>query len=66
MVFGKVVVEQDILNPEFVEKYISIKSGEFYTSEQLAKTHINLSKSGYFEIVDIHPDTENNDYQRCL
>jgi translocation and assembly module TamA len=63
MVFGKVVVEQDILNPEFVEKYISIKSGEFYTSEQLAKTHNDLSKSGYFEIVDIHPDTENVDQQ---
>jgi len=61
MVFGKVVVEQDILNPEFVEKYISIKSGEFYSSEQMAKTHNDLSKSGYFEIVDIHPDTENVD-----
>ena len=63
MVFGKVVVEQDILNPDFVEKYISIKSGEFYTSEQLAKTYDNLSKSGYFEMVDINPDTENGDQQ---
>ncbi|MDD5319984.1 MAG: autotransporter assembly complex protein TamA [Methylococcales bacterium] len=63
MVFGKVVVNQDILNPDFVEKYISIKSGEFYTSEQLAKTHNNLSKSGYFENVDIHPDIENGDQQ---
>jgi translocation and assembly module TamA len=63
MVFGKVIVDQDILNPEFVEKYISIKSGESYTSEQLAKTHNNLSKSGYFEIVDIHPDTENGGQQ---
>ncbi|MFZ2170648.1 MAG: POTRA domain-containing protein, partial [Methylococcaceae bacterium] len=63
MVFGKVIVEQDILNPDFVEKYISIKSGEFYTSEQLAKTHNNLSKSGYFENIDIHPDTENVDQQ---
>jgi translocation and assembly module TamA len=63
MVFGKVVVEQDILNPDFVEKYISIKSGEFYTSEQLAKTYGNLSKSGYFAMVDINPDTENIDQQ---
>jgi len=63
MVFGKVVVEQDILDPELVEKYISIKSGDFYTSEQLAKTHNNLSKSGYFEIVDVHTDTENVDQQ---
>ncbi len=63
MVFGRIVVNQDILNPDFVEKYISIKSGEFYTSEQLAKTHNNLSKSGYFDIVDIRPDTENIDQQ---
>lgn len=63
MVFGKIAVDQDILNPDFVEKYISLKSGEFYTSEQLAKTHNNLSKSGYFEIVDVIPDIENTDQQ---
>jgi translocation and assembly module TamA len=63
MVFGKIVIKQDILNPEFVEKYISIKSGEFYTSEQLAKTHNNLSKTGYFEMVDIDPDTDTIDGQ---
>ena len=61
MVFGKVVVEQDILNPEFVAKYISIKSGDFYSSEQLAKTHNDLSKTGYFEMIDIDPDTEKTD-----
>ena len=63
MVFGKVVIEQDILNPEFVEKYVSIKSGDFYTGEQLAKTYNNLSKSGYFGMVDINPDIENADQQ---
>ncbi len=59
MVFGDVIVEQDILNPEFVQKFISFKSGDYYSSEQLAKTHNALSKSGYFERVDIRPDTEN-------
>ena len=63
MVFGKVVIEQDILNPEFVEKYISIKSGDFYSSEQLAKTHNDLSKTGYFEMIDINPDTEKADQE---
>ena len=63
MVFGKVVVEQDILNPEFVAKYISIKSGDFYTSEQLAKTHNDLSKTGYFEMIDIDPATEKADQE---
>jgi translocation and assembly module TamA len=63
MVFGKVTVEQDILNPEFIQKYISIKSGELYTGEQLAKTHNDLSKSGYFERVDITPNLEKIDQQ---
>ncbi len=57
MVFGDVNVEQDILNPDFVRKFIKIKSGEFYSSEQLAKTHNALSKSGYFKRVEIVPDT---------
>jgi translocation and assembly module TamA len=61
MIFGKIVVKQNFLNPELVEKYISIKSGEFYTSEQLAKTHNDLSKTGYFEMIDIDPDTGNAD-----
>ncbi|MDD5412316.1 MAG: autotransporter assembly complex protein TamA [Methylobacter sp.] len=59
MVFGDVMVEQDILNPEFVQKFISFKSGDYYSSEQLAKTYNALSKSGYFKSVDIRPDTEN-------
>ena len=34
-VFDEVVVEQDILDPELVKKYVSIKSGAFYNSEQV-------------------------------
>ncbi|MDD5463034.1 MAG: autotransporter assembly complex protein TamA [Methylococcales bacterium] len=60
MVFGNIVVEQDILDPEFIKKFISIKSGDFYTSEQLAKTYNDLSKSGYFDMIDIVPDVEND------
>ncbi|MGR9037078.1 MAG: autotransporter assembly complex protein TamA [Gammaproteobacteria bacterium] len=63
MTFGEVTVDQDILKPEFVRKLISIKSGDFYSSEQLAKTYNDLSKSGYFETIDIHPDIENSERQ---
>lgn len=59
LMFGEVIVEQDILKPEFVRKLILIKSGDFYSGEQLAKTHNALSKSGYFEMVDLRPDTRN-------
>lgn len=57
MRFGEVMIEQSILEPEFVQKLVSIKPGDFYSTEQLAKTHNALSQSGYFEIIDLHPDT---------
>lgn len=63
-VFDEVIVEQAILNPELVKKYLSIKSGAFYTSEELVNTHNALSKSGYFETIDIRPDIENTGQQR--
>lgn len=58
MVVGNIEIEQDFLNPEFVRKFLSIKSGDFYSADKLAKTHSALSKSGYFERVDISPDIE--------
>ncbi len=59
-VFGAVTVEQNILNPDLVDRFITIKSGDFYSSEQLAKTHTALSKSGYFGRIEILPDTANS------
>lgn len=59
--FGDVAVHQDILNPDFVEKYIAIKSDDYYDSGLLVETYNALSKSGYFEMVDIRPDTESGD-----
>jgi translocation and assembly module TamA len=64
MVFGDVTVQQDILDDGFLKKYLSIKSGDDYTSEQLAKTHSALSQSGYFDTVDIRSDLEHAKDQR--
>lgn len=64
MVFGDVIVQQDILDDGFVKKYLSIKSGDVYTSEQLAKTYNALSQSGYFDTVDIRSDLEHVKDQR--
>jgi translocation and assembly module TamA len=59
--FGDVEVHQAILNPDFVKKFISIKSGEFYDTDPLVKTYNDLSKSNYFDQIDIRPDTESGD-----
>ena len=64
MVFGDITVQQHVLDEGFVKKYLSIKSGDIYTSEQLAKTHNALSQSGYFDTVDIRSDLEHTQDQR--
>ena len=56
--FGELTIDQDILEPDFVSKFIQVKPGEFYSSSKLAQTHNELSKAGYFDIVDIQPEME--------
>lgn len=56
--FGDITVDQDILEPDFVSKLISIKTTEPYSATKLAETHNALSASGYFEMVDVHPELE--------
>jgi translocation and assembly module TamA len=58
--FGAVIVEQNVLDPVLVNKYIAVKNGEFYDSEKLVETYDALSKSGYFDSIDIRPATEIN------
>lgn len=56
--FGVVHIEQEALDKDFVAKFVHIKQGEFYNSESLVETYDALSKSGYFESIDIRPATE--------
>ncbi|MGY6277519.1 autotransporter assembly complex protein TamA [Methylomonas sp. MgM2] len=58
LLFGKVAIDQDILNPEFVEKFVPIKPGDEYNASVLSKTYNNLSMSGYFKSIDIRPELE--------
>lgn len=58
--FGAVNIEQDVLEADFVKKFVHIKQGEFYSSEQLSETYDALSKSGYFDQIDIRPSTDTN------
>lgn len=56
--FGELTIDQDILEPDFVSKFIQVTPGAFYSSSQLAQTHNALSKTGYFDMVDIQPEME--------
>ena len=55
--FGAITIEQSILDPEFVKRYITLKQGNEYSSRQLAKTYNQLAASPYFGKVSVQPQT---------
>ena len=56
--FGTVKINQDILNPDFIQRYIYIEGNEDYSSKLLAKTYNALSDSLYFSNVELKPQMD--------
>jgi translocation and assembly module TamA len=56
--FGSVEIDQDILDPDFVRRYIAIDADEYYSSKKLAKTYNALTTSNYFSSVEVKPMIE--------
>lgn len=56
--FGDIAVEQNILRPEFVKKFIEIEPGEPFDSDRLIDLQLTLSNTGYFDQVEVMPDRE--------
>ena len=53
--FGKIKIDQDILDPEFVQRYILIDKDDYYSSKKLANTYNALTDSLYFSNVELEP-----------
>ncbi len=62
--FGEVNIQQQALDPALVNKYSSITPESFYDGRKLVETYEALSKSNYFEQIDIRPDFEHTTNQR--
>lgn len=61
--FGDITIDQDILTPSFIQRYISFKPSDKYSTDRLAKTYNALADSVYFSGVEIKPQidkTENS------
>ncbi len=56
--FGTLTIDQDILEPDFVRRYLYIESGQPYSTKMLAKTYNALADSQYFRNVEISPQME--------
>lgn len=56
--YGDINIEQDILAPEFVARYVKLESGTPFDARKLLDLHIALSDSGYFRRVEVRIDRE--------
>lgn len=51
--FGEIRIQQQILDPDFVNRFIHIRPGEPFDTEKLLKLQLALSDSGYFSTVEV-------------
>lgn len=51
--FGPITVEQDILTPQFVARFLRAEPGMPFDSRKLLASQIALSGSGYFSLVEV-------------
>lgn len=53
--FGEVRMDQDILRPEFLQRFVPFERGDPYSSRGLLDLQYALDDSGYFSRVEIEP-----------
>lgn len=53
--FGPIRIEQDILDPDFVQEFVQIREGEPFNTDALLKLQLALSDSSYFNQVEVEP-----------
>ena len=54
--FGKVLLNQDLLDPQLMQRYIPFDRGEPYTLDQMLDLQQALNDSDYFQSIDVTPD----------
>ncbi len=53
--FGEITLDQDVLEPEFLNRYIPFQKGDPYSLEQVILLQRALNDSNYFQIVEVVP-----------
>ncbi len=51
--FGKIKIQQKVLNKKVIQNYLQIKEGELYSSERLIRQQQLLQNSGYYADIKI-------------
>ena len=53
--FGEVTLDQDVLEPELLNRYIPFQKGDPYSLEQIILLQRALNDSAYFQVVEVAP-----------
>lgn len=56
--FGAVSIEQDILEPDLIERYVEIEQGEPFDPDKLLDLQFDLSDTDYFRTVEVKTDRD--------
>jgi translocation and assembly module TamA len=62
--FGDIAIRQDILDDDFVQRFVTIEPGEPFDPDRLVDLQIMLNNSGYFADVGIDVEREQAENQR--
>ena len=54
--FGPTTIEQTVLRPGLVERYLRYREGDWYDAEALLRTQFALDDSQYFSLVEVRPE----------
>ena len=55
--FGKVSLEQEVLDPELLQRYIPFREGDPYNLDQVVELQRALNDSDYFQVAEVSPGT---------
>ena len=61
--FGKLAIDQSVIRPELMQRFVRFHEGEPYTSNQLLRTLFALDDSLYFSNVEVLPLLQERDTQ---
>lgn len=57
--FGDITINQDILAPSFVNKYVNFERGDVFNSNLITNLQLTLSNTGYFSQIEIRANRHN-------
>jgi translocation and assembly module TamA len=58
---GTISFDQDVLNQDFLDRYVHLEPGDVYSQENLLLLQSDLISTQYFSVVDVKPDFDQVD-----